>query len=140
MSQSKLAQFEPYARSLLRIVAGFLYWMHGLQKVAGVLSPRGPVPAGTLLWYAGIIEIILGALIILGLFTVPAAFIGSGEMAVAYFMAHFPRAFFPIKNGGETPVLLCFIFLYLFAAGAGPFSLDNVIAKSRKMRGVLQQN
>jgi putative oxidoreductase len=131
MPCSRLDSFQPYALSLLRIVAGLLYWMHGIQKVFGVLSARGPVPTGTLLWYAGVIETVFGALLILGLFTVPVAFLCSGEMAVAYFIVHFPRGFFPIRNGGELAVLCCFIFLYLFAAGAGSLSLDHLIAKLR---------
>jgi putative oxidoreductase len=134
MNQSRIASLRPYALSLLRIVAGFVYWLHGIQKVFGVLSPRPPLPPGTLVWYAGVIETVFGALIILGLFTVPAAFICSGEMAFAYFMAHFPRAVLPIKNGGETPVLCCFIFLYLFTAGAGSLSLDYLIGRIRNTR------
>jgi putative oxidoreductase len=112
--------------SVLRIVAAFLYFVHGTQKLFAVppSAKGGTVPLMSLHGVAGTIEMIGGALILLGLFTRVAAFICSGEMASAFFIAHFPRAVLPIQNGGELPVLLCFIFLYLAAAGGGPWSLD----------------
>jgi putative oxidoreductase len=124
----------PQALSLLRIVAALLYWQHGLQKIVNFPpSPRGPMPfvLDSLIGVAGVIETMAGVLLIVGLLTRPVAFIACGEMAVAYFKAHLPRGFFPINNMGETPILLCFIFLLLVFAGAGPWSLDVLIANRR---------
>ena len=125
--------FEPYARSVLRIIAGFTFSLHGLQKLFGLFGGMGP-KGGTaqffsLPWVAGFLETFGGILLLLGLFTVPVAFLLSGEMAVGYFMFHFPRGFWPIKNGGELAVLYCFIYLYLFVAGPGPLSADALIRK-----------
>jgi len=128
------ARGAPEALSVLRIVAALVYWQHGLQKLFNFPpSPRGPmtIVLPSLIGVAGVIETVGGILLILGLLTRPVAFITCGEMAVAYFKAHFPRGFFPINNMGETPVLLCFIFLLLVFAGAGPWSLDALIAKRR---------
>jgi putative oxidoreductase len=111
---------EPALLSVLRIVAGFLFLCHGVQKALGLYAGAHLPP---LLVAACILETIGGLLILVGLF----AFILSGEMAVGYFTAHFPRGFLPLKNGGESAVVFCFIFLYLFAAGAGPWSLDRVL-------------
>ncbi len=131
-----MKRFEPYARSVLRIVAGGLFLCHGLQKMAGLFGGIGPgnaTPhAGSLLWFAGLLELAGGALIALGLFTRPAAFILCGEMAVAYFHAHAPRGPAPVRNGGELAVLYCFIFLYLLAGGPGPASLDRIL---RRIKG-----
>lgn len=125
--------FEPYLRSLLRIVAGFTFSLHGLQKLFGLFGGMGGTGATahlfTLPWVGGVLELLGGALILLGLFTRPVAFVLSGEMAVGYFLVHFPRGFFPIRNGGELAVLYCFIFLYLFAAGPGPLSADAAFRK-----------
>ncbi len=113
--------------SLLRIVAGLVFICPGGMKLFGWF---GGMPAGValtpLLVAAGVIEVFGGVAIVLGLFTRAAAFLASGEMAVAYFKAHFPRGFFPIQNHGEAAVLLCFIFLFLAANGPGPFSLDQM--------------
>ena len=131
--QTAIPAVEPWVRSVLRIVAGFTFSLHGLQKLFGMFGGLGghggSVPFFSLMSLAGILETVGGALIILGLFTMPTTFILSGEMAVAYFLQHFPRGFFPIQNGGELAVLYCFIFLYLFAAGPGPASLDNWVRK-----------
>jgi putative oxidoreductase len=127
----------PEALSLLRIVAALVYWQHGLQKLFNFPpSPRGPMPFvfPSLMGVAGLIETIGGILLIVGLLTRPVAFITCGEMAVAYFKAHLPRGFYPINNMGETPILLCFIFLLLVFAGAGPWSVDALIA--RRLRTV----
>jgi putative oxidoreductase len=112
----------------LRIVAAFLYLLHGTQKLFAIpASATGAtVPLLSRSGAAGVIEIVGGTLILLGLFTHLAAFICSGEMAAAYFLAHAPRAPLPLQNGGELPVLFCFIFLYLAAAGPGPWSVDAV--------------
>lgn len=123
-------RFAPQAYAALRIVSAFLFMLHGLQKMFGVLGGRA-VPLMSMLGAAGLIETIAGALILIGLFTRPAAFIASGEMAFAYFLAHQPRGPLPLQNGGEPPVLLCFIFLYLAARGAGPFSVDTLRTTSR---------
>jgi putative oxidoreductase len=123
------------ALGLLRIMAGLLFLQHGLSKFFGF--PGAP-PAGfafmSLGGLAGAIEIVGGVLVALGLYTRVAAFIMSGQMAVAYFMAHAPRGFFPYQstggNGGELAVLYCFIFLYLAAVGGGAWSLDRLREKS----------
>lgn len=125
--------FEPFMRSLLRIVAGFTFSLHGLQKLFGLFGGMGGTGATaqlfTLPWIAGVLEAIGGPLILLGLFTRPVAFILSGQMAVAYFMVHFPRGFLPILNGGELAALYCLVFFYLFAAGPGPLSADAAFRK-----------
>ena len=119
--------WAPALHSVLRIVAGLLFLEHGTGKLIGF--PAGlpfidKMPAG-LLYFTGTIELVGGVLIVLGLFTRPVAFVLSGFMAVAYFMAHFPMSFFPAINYGEPAVLFCFVFLYLAAAGPGPWSLDR---------------
>lgn len=120
---------EAYLRSLMRIVLGFTFSSHGLQKLLGYFGGMGGHGATahpfTLLWVAGCLESVGGLLILLGLFTTQAAFILSGEMAVAYFMHHFPHGIWPIRNGGELAVVYCFVFLYLSAAGPGPLSADR---------------
>lgn len=126
--------------ALLRVVTGALFMQHGLQKLFGLLvGPERPwtgaPPAFSQFWFAGVLELFGGALIVLGLLTRPVAFLLAGEMAVAYFQAHFPRSFFPIMNGGEHVVLFCFVFLYLFATGAGPYSVDAALGGRRVVRG-----
>jgi putative oxidoreductase len=122
-----------YARSLLRIVAGFAFILHGFQKFGylGGLGGHAAMP-WTMLWIAGVLELPGGLLIILGLWTRPVAFVLCGEMAVAYFRTHAPRSFWPLLNGGEITVLYCFIFLYLFTAGAGSWSLDHLLRKNKQ--------
>ncbi|MBI2835720.1 MAG: DoxX family protein [Acidobacteria bacterium] len=118
----------PYANvlyALLRIVAGLLFAQHGVQKVLGALGGRA-VPLVSLTGLAGLIELIGGMLIALGLFTPFAAFVASGEMAVAYFRSHFPQGFWPIQNRGELAALYCFVFLYLASVGSGLWSLDRL--------------
>lgn len=124
-----LAAYEPQLRSVFRIMAAFTFWLHGLQKFFGLFGGIGgkAVPITSMLGAAGAIETIGGALIILGLFTRPVAFLLSGEMAVGYFRTHAPRGFWPISNGGELAVFYCFFFLWLCAAGAGPWSLDGLL-------------
>ena len=121
------ASWSPPLLSVLRIMAGLLYLAHGTSKL--LLFPqmemmKDGVPLFSLFGVAGVIEIIGGILITLGLFTRVVAFIVSGELAVAYFMFHAPNSFFPLVNRGEAAVLFCFIFLYMAAAGPGPWSID----------------
>lgn len=117
--------------ALLRIVAGFLFWCHGAQKLLGMFpGPNGPMHVHGLFLAAGIIELTCGTLIVIGLFASPAALLAAGEMAVAYFMAHFPHGFLPIQNGGEPAVLNCFIFLLIAARGAGTLSVDRIWGKN----------
>jgi putative oxidoreductase len=120
-------RLRPYVLSLLRIMAGLLFLEHGMAKVFG-FPPHGHIPVfPEVEWFAGRIELIGGALIALGLFTRAAAFLTSGEMAIGYFLDHAPRSFFPLLNGGDSPILYCFVFLYLVAAGAGPWSVDGLV-------------
>src|SRR6266481_7280393 len=119
-----LSRFEPYAYAALRIVSGFLFFCHGAQKLFGAFGgPQMLHPP--LMLAAGIIEFAGGILILLGLFTRVAAFLASGQMAVAYFMAHAKGGFFPIKNGGELAVVYCFLFLFIACRGAGKFGVDK---------------
>ena len=122
------------AQAALRIVTGVMFMQHGVQKLFGWLLPperawNGAPELLSQMWFAGVLEVFGGALIVLGLLTRPVAFLLAGQMAVAYFQAHLPRAFWPIMNGGEPAVLFCFAFLYFFAAGAGPFSLDSMFRR-----------
>ena len=133
MRPSFPTRVAPTLLSVLRIVAALLLMQHGFQKLFGWFGGMGPdggtaMPI-TLPFIAGVLELAGGALVALGLFTRPVAFLLAGEMAIAYFMAHAPRSFFPIENGGEPTVLFCFVFLYLVFAGAGPWSLDAMMRK-----------
>lgn len=125
--------WQPYLLSLMRMIVGFLFMAHGSQKLFGfpAPSPQGTVELMTMMGLAGVLELVGGGLILLGLFTRPVAFVLSGMMAVAYFMAHAPQGFWPLLNKGETAVLYCFTFLYLAAAGPGPWSLDALWARKR---------
>jgi putative oxidoreductase len=125
-------RFAGVALSLLRMVAALLLFCPGALKLFGWF---GGMPSGVhltpLLTTAGWIEVVGGAALMLGLFTRPVAFIASGEMCFAYFIGHFPRGFLPVQNHGEAATLLCFIFLYVSAAGPGPFSLDELLRRGR---------
>jgi putative oxidoreductase len=123
-----LRRFEPQAYALLRIVAGLLFMFHGLQKF-GVLGGTA-VPLASMMGAAAIIELVGGLLIMIGLLTTPAAFIASGEMAVAYFMMHQPQGTWPIQNRGELAALYAFVFLFVAAKGAGIWSVDRLIFRS----------
>jgi len=122
----------------LRIVTGLMFMQHGVQKHFGLLLAPGQPAFGSLapfskLWIAGALELVGGALIALGLFTRPVAFLLCGEMAVAYFTAHAPRGLFPIVNGGEVAVLYCFVFLMFFSVGGGRFSVDQLIRQRQAL-------
>ena len=130
-----LSRWQPQLLAVLRIVTGLLFLEHGMQKFFGFPAPfpmPGPLPP--LLVAAGALELILGVLVTLGLFTRLAAFLAAGEMAVAYFYGHFPKGFWPIENMGEGAILYCFIFLYLAAAGPGAWSVDGARFRSRMPR------
>ena len=120
---ASLDKGRPYVLSIVRIVAALLFIEHGLQKYFGFPS-AGP-PMRTLLYVQGVIEIVGGIFLLVGAYTRMVAFILAGDMAVAYFIAHFPRSFFPAVNGGDAAVLFCFTFLYIFFAGGGAWSLDH---------------
>src|SRR5208337_4895222 len=115
-----------WLRAVLRIAVAILLMQHGGQKLFNYPAGHGTVPLQSLLGVAGILELGGGALLLVGLFTRPVAFILSGQMAVAYFMAHAKHGFWPVQNGGELAVVYCFIFLYLSAAGAGALSIDGL--------------
>jgi len=120
-----LSPYSAYILGITRIVAGLCFLEHGTSKLLnfppGTMHPALLSLSGV----AGIIELVTGVLIVLGLFSRCAAFVASGEMAFAYFLAHFPRSLFPIQNGGDAAVLFCFIFLYLAAAGPGKFAVNG---------------
>jgi putative oxidoreductase len=127
-----LERFQPQLRALLRIVTALLFMEHGLAKLIHfpVPQPGVPDPLPPILVAAAYIEVIGGALITLGLFTRLVAFLCAGEMAIGYFMFHFPKGFWPIVNMGEAAILYCFIFLYLAAAGPGAWSVDGARSKA----------
>ena len=116
--------WTPGLLSVLRIVAALLFFEHGTEKLFDFPASHMMPPALSLLWFAGVIELCGGVLVLLGLFTRPAAFILSGEMAVAYWMTHARISPFPTLNNGDAAILFCFVFLFLAAAGPGPWSLD----------------
>jgi putative oxidoreductase len=124
---ANLEKRRPYILSVLRIVVALLFLEHGLQKYFGFPS-AGP-PMTPLLYVQGAIEIVGGILLLIGANTRPVAFILAGDMAVAYFMVHFPRSFFPATNGGDAAVLYCFVFFYIMFAGGGAWSVDRVALK-----------
>ncbi len=128
-----LESLEPRGRSLVRIIAGFTFCLHGFQKLfglfGGMMGTGATAAFGSLVWVGGVLEAFGGLLILFGLFTRPVAFLLSGQMAVAYFLYHRPKGIWPILNGGELAVLYCFVFLYLAIAGAGTVSLDRWLRK-----------
>jgi putative oxidoreductase len=125
---NKLGAFAPHILGATRILVGILFGCHGAQKLLGAFGgPHEGTPAA-ILWTAGPIELLGGALIALGLFTRPAAFLSSGLMAFAYFMAHAPKGFWPLLNGGELAIVYCWFFLYVAAQGPGAWALDSQMA------------
>lgn len=129
-----LASRSDLIYSIARAVAGFLFLAHGIQKLFGALGAPEMFPVSILsfpLGVAGVIELVCGVLIMVGLFTPWAAFLASGQMAAAYFMAHLPMGFWPIMNQGELAVVYCFVFLYFASRDSGPLSVDAVLAQRR---------
>ena len=128
-TQTFAAEWAPRLLSVLRIVAALIFLEHGTQKLFGFPPRMGGAATGpdifTLIWFAAVIELVGGVLLLIGLFTRPVAFLLAGEMAFAYFIGHAPRNFFTALNGGDAAILYCFVFLYMAAAGGGPWSLDH---------------
>lgn len=119
-----LAPWAPHIRSILRILAAATFFTHGTMKLFGWPSSMGDGALPTMMLVAGILEVVGGLLLTVGLFSRPVAFVLSGLMAVAYFMAHAPQSFFPLINNGEAAMLFSWVFLYISAAGPGPISID----------------
>jgi putative oxidoreductase len=129
-----LSRWQPQLLAVLRIVAALLLLEHGLMKLFHFPAPQIPGPLPPMLIAAAVIELITGVLMTIGLFTRLAAFIASGEMAVAYFVGHFPKSFWPGVNMGDAAILFCFVFLYLAAAGAGAWGIDGARVRSAPIR------
>ena len=129
-----LSRWQPQLLAILRIVTGLLFVEHGLSKYFAFPVPFPIQPLSPMYTAAGAIEIVAGILVTVGLFTRVAAFVASGEMAFAYFIGHFPHGFWPAANKGENAILLCFIFLYIAAAGAGAWSIDSARTKKAPIR------
>lgn len=124
--------WAPRLLSILRIVAALIFMAHGTQKILGFpASSSGGPEMFSLPWIAGVLELFGGGLLVLGLFVRPVAFVLSGLMAAAYWIAHAPKSFFPVLNGGDAAILYCFVFLYLAAAGGGAWSIDNLLSRHR---------
>jgi len=121
--------WAPRVLSILRIVSALLFFEHGSAKLFGFPPSNFSPEVMSLPWIAGVLEVVGGALLFLGLFTRPVAFILSGQMAVAYWMAHAPKSFYPLLNGGDGAILFCFIFLYFVFAGGGSWSLDALMRR-----------
>ena len=127
--------WAPRVLSVLRIVSALIFFEHGSQKLLGFPVHPNPPEVLSLSWTAGALELVGGALLAIGLFTRPVAFVLAGEMAFAYWLGHAPRGAFPVLNGGDAAILYCFVFFYLAFAGGGPWSLDAL--RSGKERSVL---
>lgn len=124
-----LQQAQPLVLSILRIAVGLVIFSFGTAKILHFHAGQFMPPAGSLPWIAGLLELVLGFLFMVGLGTRTSAFILSGEMAAAYFIAHFPKSFFPTENGGYAAIVLCFVFLYFVTSGPGPISIDRKIGR-----------
>ena len=133
---SRWITWAPYLLSVLRVIAAFLFMQFGTAKLfafpAALMPGGGTAPLASLAGVAAVLEAFGGALLLVGLFTRPVAFLLSGEMAVAYFMAHAPQGFWPVLNQGHPAVLFCFVWLYLSSAGPGPLSVDALWARRRR--------
>jgi putative oxidoreductase len=121
----RMGAYKPQALAVLRIMTALLFIEHGTMKLFGFPAPMGEGSLPPLMLVAALLELIGGILVLVGFLTRPVAFLLAGEMAVAYFMAHFPKSFFPAMNNGDAAVLFCFIFLYLFFAGPGAWAVDS---------------
>jgi putative oxidoreductase len=121
----RLSAYQPYALAALRIIAALLFIEHGTMKLFAFPAAQMEGSLPPLMLFAALLEVIGGILILIGFFTRPVAFILSGQMAFAYFMAHSPKSFYPALNGGDAAILFCFIFLFFVFAGAGAFSVDR---------------
>ncbi|MBB3595371.1 putative oxidoreductase [Rhizobium sp. BK529] len=128
---SSIHLLQPHLLSLLRIVSSLVLFSYGTQKILHFPTAASVPPVGSLSWVAGLIELTLGFLVLIGFRTRIAAFVLSGLMASAYFIGHASKNFYPAQNGGVAAILFCFVFLYLVAAGAGPFSVDNLLKRDR---------
>ncbi len=124
-----LQQAQPLVLSILRIAVGLVIFSFGTAKILHFHAGQFMPPPGSLPWIAGLLELVLGFLFMVGLGTRISAFILSGEMAAAYFIAHFPKSFFPTENGGYAAIVLCFVFLYFVTSGPGPISIDRKIGR-----------
>jgi putative oxidoreductase len=126
------ARFAPYLQSLLRIAAAAIFMPHGTQKLFYFPNaPHPPLPWFSQIWFAGVLEVFGGGLMLLGLFSRPVAFLLAGEMAVAYVQEHAPQGMWPILNDGELAVLFFFIWSFFAAAGPGPWSVDALVRRKR---------
>lgn len=125
-----LNAWAPRMLSVLRVMAALLFMAHGTQKLLGFPASDFSPAMFSLPWIAGALELVGGALLVVGYLTRPVAFVLSGQMAAAYFMAHAPQSFFPALNGGDAAILFCFVFLYLVFAGPGPWSVDAARARA----------
>ncbi|MET0397739.1 MAG: DoxX family protein [Longimicrobiaceae bacterium] len=140
-----MSRFEDAVLALLRVAAGVMFMQHGAQKLFGVFggfggTPGATAPLASMMGLAGVLEFFGGLLIVFGLFTRPVAFILSGQMAAAYFMAHLPNGFWPIQNQGELAALYCFVFLYLSARGGGRYSVDAMIGHRHGAAPVVERS
>ena len=129
MNTDTLQSWAPCVLSILRVVAALLFFEHGSAKLLGFPPSDFSPEVLSLPWIAGVLELVGGALLVVGLFTRPTAFVLSGLMAFAYWLAHAPKSPFPLQNGGDAAILFCFVFLYLAFAGGGPWSLDALLRR-----------
>jgi putative oxidoreductase len=132
MNTASLSKYRPYVLSVLRIVSALIFMLHGTQKLFAFPAGRSPgtVDLFSMMGVAGVLEVFGGALLLIGLFTRPVAFVLSGLMACAYWMAHAPASLYPVNNGGDAAILYCFVFLYFVFSGPGPISVDAARGKS----------
>lgn len=131
-----VTRWSPRFLSVLRIMTAALFLSHGMSKILGIPMSSASFPAPwSLFWVAGMLELVGGALLLIGLLSRPVAFLLAGEMAVAYWMVHAPDNFWPVLNRGESAILFCFVFLYISLRGPGPWSVDCFIQRKRAAEG-----